>query len=98
MSATIIETMQQALDAARFSLRQRVADYADEVSKHRNANIEDAWAKYVSAEDAVIIAAKKMAFAAGWDASKRDEYAAEDEDIADADDVGFCEWLKAEGK
>lgn len=43
--------------------------------------------------------AKKMAFAAGWDASKRDEYAAEDEDIADADDVGFCEWLKkAEGK
>jgi len=37
----------------------------------------------------------KIAFAAGWDAAKRDESAADEEDIADAPDVAFCEWMKA---
>lgn len=38
--------------------------------------------------------ALNAAFTAGWDAAKRDENAADDEDIADAADVAFYEWLR----
>lgn len=51
-------------------------------------------AKLLKAKPLVTEESLKTAFSAGWDAAKRDENAADDEDIADAADVAFYEWLR----